>query len=245
MALRRSLRIAFVDHRGFAEPPDEIPPEFFELGTILDDFEAVREELSLGTVVAVGHSGHSYMALEYAKKYPHNVSHVVMIGIAPDLSPRSSEMAERYWDESMDPERKAVMVDNLLRVTDESLSELSLSEAFVQDYIRKGPRAWYDPRFDSSGMWEGVVPNDVLFKIWGETFASIDIRNGLKGLSKPVLLALGRYDYLVAPPASWEPFRGDFQDLTIRVFERSGHTPQFEESRLFDSVLIEWLDSRS
>jgi proline iminopeptidase len=185
------------------------------------------------------------MALEYAKTYPQSVSHVVMIGIAPDLSPTSSEMAERYWEESTDAERKAVLADNLRRVTDESLADLSLSEAFVQDYIRKGPRAWYDPRFDSSGMWEGVVPNDVLFKIWGETFASIDIRKGLNGLNKPVLLALGRYDYLVAPPASWEPFREEFQDLTLRVFERSGHTPQYEQSILFDSVLVEWLDSRS
>ena len=39
------------------------------------------------------------MALEYAKKYPENVSHVVMIGIAPSLSPIHAAAAEQYWQD--------------------------------------------------------------------------------------------------------------------------------------------------
>jgi proline iminopeptidase len=56
-----------------------------------------------------------------------------------------------------------------------------------------------------------------------------------------MLLALGRYDYLVAPPSSWDAVRPKFRDLTVRVFERTGHTPQYEESALFDAELLGWL----
>jgi proline iminopeptidase len=45
----------------------------------------------------------------------------------------------------------------------------------------------------------------------------------------------------VAPYATWEPYRSAFKDLMVRVFEKSGHTPQFEESDLFDSELMNWL----
>jgi proline iminopeptidase len=59
-----------------------------------------------------------------------------------------------------------------------------------------------------------------------------------------VLLALGRYDFISAPPASWDPIRPKFRDLTMRVFERSGHTPPYEEPELFNRELLAWLQSR-
>lgn len=81
-------------------------------------------------------------------------------------------------------------------------------------------------------------------KIWGEDFTSIDISAGLESFKVPVLLALGRYDFSIGPPSAWDPMRPKFRDLTIRVFERSGHTPQLEEAELFDSELVDWLRSR-
>lgn len=77
--------------------------------------------------------------------------------------------------------------------------------------------------------------------VWGIIFRDIDITKGLDQLNRPVFLGLGRHDYLVAPPSSWEPLRNKFKDLTIHIFEKSGHTPQLEESALFAQVLLEWL----
>ncbi|MNU02368.1 hypothetical protein D3C72_2460510 [compost metagenome] len=59
-----------------------------------------------------------------------------------------------------------------------------------------------------------------------------------------MLLALGRHDYLVGPESAWDAYRERFADLTVKVFERSGHTPQLEESDQFDAELLRWLDSR-
>jgi len=80
--------------------------------------------------------------------------------------------------------------------------------------------------------------------LWGETFRDLDIRQGLERFDIPVFLALGRCDYLVAPYATWDAYRGSFRDLTVRVFEKSGHTPQLEESALFGAELLQWLQSR-
>jgi proline iminopeptidase len=56
-----------------------------------------------------------------------------------------------------------------------------------------------------------------------------------------VFLALGRYDFLVGPPSLWDPIRHHFKDLTVRVFEESGHVPQFEEAERFDREFLTWM----
>jgi proline iminopeptidase len=186
------------------------------------------------------------MALEYAKKYPASVSHVIMIGIAPDLSPASAEAAEQNWQKLASPERKAAMEENLQRLPDEELAQLPPAPQWISSYVRNGPRTWFDPRFDASPLFEGVEINMDMFNyVWGEVFRDIDITQGLESLDRPVFLALGRYDFLVAPPSSWDPIKAKFQDLTIRVFEQSGHTPQYEEATRFDEELLRWLSQHS
>jgi proline iminopeptidase len=243
--LRQRLRLVCLDHRGFAPSPGPVDTSEFALDAIVDDTEKARRELGLGRVAVLGHSGHAFMALEFAKKYPANVSHVILIGIAPDLSPASVASTERYWQEFASTQRKAALAENLRRFPDEALAKLPPAERFVQNYVRNGPRSWYDPRFDSTSLWEGVEINvDMYNHVWGRIFAEIDITRGLETFARPVFLALGRYDFLVGPPSKWEAVRPGFRDLTVRVFERSGHTPQYEEPDHFDAELLGWLDQR-
>ena len=244
--LRKHVRLVFLDHRGFAPSPKELHVSDFGLARIVEDVERARQTLGLGRVAVIGHSGHAYMALEYAKKYPANVSHIIMIGIAPDLSGAGALAAARYWEESVCPERKATFRDNLKRFPDEKLNQLPPSKRFVQDYIRQGPLAWYDFRFDASPLWADVEVNVAVFDhLWGKVFHDINISSGLPELDRPVFLALGRHDFTVAPPDSWNPIRSKFRDLRIRVFERSGHTPPYEEPELFDSELLQWLQEKT
>ena len=161
---------------------------------------------------------------------------------ANHLSAASDEARDRYWEESVWPERKAALAENVKRLPDEEVAKLPSTPRFVKAYVRDGPRSWFDARFDSTPLWEGVEVNmDMFDYVWGELFRDIDIARGLDALDRPVLVALGRYDFLVAPPSSWDRVRPSFRNLTLRVFERSGHTPQHDEPRLFDAELLGWL----
>jgi proline iminopeptidase len=173
------------------------------------------------------------------------VSHVIMIGVAPDFGEANTRAIEQYWQATASADRKAAMAANLQRIPDAALDRLPPRDRFVASYVRDGPRAWYDPRFDASRLWEGVEINmEMLNHVWGRTFAQIDITRGISALDKPVFLALGRFDYLVAPPHTWDRVRPAFRDLTVRIFERSGHTPQHEEAAHFDAELIGWMTDR-
>jgi proline iminopeptidase len=240
--LRSHLRMVFMDSRGFAPSPGPVDNSAFALDTLLDDVERLRQELDLGPVAVIGHSGHAFMALEYGKKYPQSVSHVIMIGIAPDLGPENMQAMQQYWEDFAPAERKAVWDERVASLPDDELAQLPPSEAFIKGYIRNAPKIWYDPNFDCTPLFEGVSVNmDMIGHVWGEIFAEIDITEGLDTFDRPVFLALGRYDFLVAPPSVWDPIRPMFRDLTMRVFEKSGHTPQYEEAELFDSELLAWM----
>ncbi|HEY9667540.1 MAG TPA: alpha/beta hydrolase [Coleofasciculaceae cyanobacterium] len=238
--LRNSLKLVFFDHRGFSPPYDCKDICLFQLDSLIDDIERVRKELGFDKIIVIGHSGHAFMALGYAKKYPANVSHVVMIAVGPNYSHEGHEAAQRYLNDSVCPERKAALAANLARLPQEI--EAAPSKAFITYSLLMGPKSWFDYNYDATKLWEGIEVNMVMFDyVWGEVFRDIDITQNLDKLQAPVLLALGRYDYLVPPPYMWERVRDKFSNLTIRIFEKSSHVPQFEEPELFDKELIEWL----
>ena len=240
--LRSQLRFVFVDHRGSAPSPGAVPLSEYSLEQISDDIELVRTELNLGPVVIIGHSAHALMALEYGKKYPESVSRVVMIGIAPDLSDESNLEAEEYWEKMATAERKAALDSNWEGVLQEEPEESYPGENFINTYVRNGPMAWYDHKFDSTPLWKGVDANmEMLGHVSGTLLAEIDITKGLEEFDRPVFLALGKYDFLVAQPSSWNRIKSKFNDLTIRVFDESRHTPQYEQAELFDSELLNWI----
>ena len=240
--LREHLQLIFVDHRGFTRLPDGVDPASVDLTTIVEDVERVRQALGLTQFAIAGHSGNAYMALEYAKKYPAYVSHVIMICIAPDLGPQTTQTARRHWKESASPERKAQLAENFRRMPDDKLARLPTSERFIEADKRLAPLKWFDYLFDPSELLVGIVRNAIIEHVWGTVFSTIDITIGLEEFDRPVFLALGRYDFLLGPTSLWDTVSRRFRDLTIRVFEKSGHVPQFEEPELFDRELLAWMN---
>lgn len=243
--LREHLRIAFIDWRGFANPVSEIYDSSITLNTFLEDIESIRQQIGFEQCILIGHSAHALLVLEYAKKYSESVSHIVMIGISPNLSADMTALAQRNWEESNLPERKEALENRIKQLPVIELEKLSPSERFISWYVRRDPQAWYDYHFDSSFLWEGMHLNMPMFDyLYGVALRDLDITQNLEGFHTPVFLALGRFDFIVAPPSSWDSVRSKFQDLTVRIFESSGHSPQYEEAPLFDQELLNWLSHR-
>ena len=64
------------------------------------------------------------MALEYAKKYADNVSHLVMMCTVPDYSAAGHAAVERYLEDSVCPQRKAAQTANLARLPESMAAAL-------------------------------------------------------------------------------------------------------------------------
>lgn len=238
--LRTKLQMIFIDHRGFAHAHSGFDASRFTLDTLVDDIQAIRAHLGVERMIVIGHSAHGYMAQAYAKKYPQHVSHVVIIGMGPDQSAHAHQLAQQYLDDSVCPERKAY----LAKQTEDLEEQLAQDpqRRFITLCLKLGARSWFDYQFDASPLWKDVYVNmPVIDHFWGTVFRDIDITKDIDELTMPILLALGRYDYLVAPPYAWNTLRMQFKNMLVRIFERSGHTPHYEQPADFDRELLKWL----
>lgn len=238
--LRQHFHFHFVDHKGFVPPPSgSFANSTFSMDAIIADIEAQRKFLNLDRFTIIGHSGHAFMALEYAKRYPQHIQAVVLLGVSPNYSPSSHEAGQKYFDDFASLERKEALAENLKHLGPEIAA--NPEKRFVTYCLRMGPKSWYEINFDATELWRGVYTNMQVFDyVWGEVFRDIDITQGLDKLNAPVFLGLGRYDFLTGPPSLWDKVLPYFKNIECKIYEKSSHTPQLEESHLFDQDLLAW-----
>ncbi|GCE51211.1 proline iminopeptidase [Thermosporothrix hazakensis] len=241
-ALRKKVQLIFIDHRGFGVAPASYGPEDYRFERVVDDIEEARQQLGLGDVVIVGHSGHAFLALEYAQKYPEAARRVVLLNSAPTNSPARQEQSVAYFVETAEPERKERFERDFALFQRDV--QRDPEHRFVHLLIRTRAQAFYDYHFDTAPLWEGVHPNmPIIDYLWGNAFASIDMKQHLLHFDRPVLLCLGRYDYLIGPVALWDGIEAANKHVRKVIFERSGHNPMYEEPDRFEQTLLDWLHS--
>ncbi|NRA74269.1 MAG: alpha/beta hydrolase [Rickettsiales bacterium] len=240
--LEDKFRLVYMDHRGFVNKSGVSVESDFDLGKLLDDIEFLRKELQLDKIVIMGHSIHALMAIEYAKKYPKSVEKLILIAASPIAGDKLFFEANRYFEESVCPVRKNLFSENM-KDLDSSIRK-DPENAFIIRMLKFAPMIWYDAEFNAEKLWKGVKLNSVGSNvIWNKLFSDYEISD-INGIEAPTLLLLGRYDYW-NPPYIWEKYRTRFKNLTIRVFEKSSHTPQLEESSNFNRELLNWMNLRT
>ncbi len=236
--LTTKLKLVCADTRGFVTRNSQHRKDDFTLDNIVVDTEIIRKSIQTDKVIIIGHSIHAFMALEYAQRFPDAVSHLVLIASSPIGGSDIYKEADRYFEESVCPERKAAFAAKMRNLTENT------HPSFIERMIAFGPRLWYNYLFDASPLWKNVEVNTIGADIiWGSMFANYNTEKALKTVQCPILLALGRYDYF-NPPHLWEKYRDHALDLTIRIFEKSSHTPQLEEPKNFDDELLKWLEQK-
>ena len=111
-----------------------------------------------------------------------------------------------------------------------------------QGYIANAAMYWHDPAYDCAWLLEGVHWNR---EVWDQLFYhaldGYDIARR-PPVRVPVLLTLGRDDYVVPFPV-WDGIGKALPNLTVRIFEQSGHWAPVEEPALFERTLADWVDA--
>ncbi|MDM5233888.1 alpha/beta hydrolase [Lysinibacillus pakistanensis] len=241
--LYKHFQFYFLDHRGFVKSPRELKQEDYTLDKIVEDIEAARQFLKLENFIILGHSGHAFMALAYAKKYPQYIDKVILLNSAPTNSQERQQQSFSYFNETADTERKRQFEHDIAFLENDIRNDPE--RRFVHMCLRMGAHSFYDYTFDAADMWEGVYTNmQIIDYLWGVAFAERDLIHLLADVEKPVLVGLGRYDYLVAPVSLWDSLDGLDKNVKKVIFEKSGHNPMYEEPETFDRELISWINNK-
>ena len=214
------------------------------MDTLVEDIEQARQALGLDRVCVLGHSISGILALEYARKYPEHVTHVIMHGTPPFVDQRTGPAVAEFWEANASSDRRQALEANWAEVSQDSLSGLPPGDAAILEYITNAPRYFHDPSYNAAWLLEGAYWNraawDQLFNV---IMANYDLSHG-RTVETPVFLAIGRSDFAV-PFHLWDSEREKIPNLSYHLFDRSGHYPMLEEQELFDQLLLEWLQSNS
>src|SRR5262245_40877888 len=111
-ALSARLRLCFVDVRGSGRSGGAVADLTFDV--LADDLEAVRRALGVERVAVLGHSMLGVLALEYARRRPASVSHVIAVGTPPSGDMQALQVqGAAFFEQEASPERKQRLRDNL------------------------------------------------------------------------------------------------------------------------------------
>jgi proline iminopeptidase len=212
------------------------------LDTIIDDIEKVRIALGVDKIAVMGHSMFSVIPPSYALKYPEHVSHLIVTGGMPSISEKSDKASNEYWEKEASEERKEIHRRNIEALTEDVMSKLSPSEAFIRNYVAKTPRLFYNPVHDLTDMWEGVEFNTDFSGRYWELIYGVDNTDKFHLIKAPVIVFSGRYDFW-APYYLWDEVKEIIPDFTFILFENAGHNPMLEIPEEFDKKLVDWIKS--
>ena len=95
-ALGGMLHLVYYDHRCNGRS-DRVPIATLTIPQLCDDAESLRKLLGFGKVVVMGHSFGGFVALEYALRYPDQLSHLIVIGTAPAFKHGDELLANAQW----------------------------------------------------------------------------------------------------------------------------------------------------
>lgn len=227
-----TLRLVYAELRGSGRSGGE--PTELTFDGLAQDLEAVRAGLGVERVAVLGHSILGVLALEYARRCPESVSHVILAGTPPTGDMASVAAAGRaFFEENASPERTERLRDNLARLPENA----SMGEAMYA----QTPMRFFDAGFDAAPLFAGADPRVELLKhLLGTLTPAWNVETDAESLRVPIFLAHGRHDYVV-PHGLWDGIVDKLPNATLRLFEKSGHQPFFEEPSAFADSVSRWL----
>lgn len=110
--LSDSYRLIYYDQRGRGRSADGVKPEDVTLASDIADIEKVRQYYHLDSVVLLGHSWGTVLALEYALRYPKRVSRMILMNPAPASKEDYKELRKEWLEKrAEDMERRKAIAE--------------------------------------------------------------------------------------------------------------------------------------
>jgi proline iminopeptidase len=225
------FRVIVFDARGCGQSA-AVPP--YSHAQWAADVDGLRAWAGVEQIVVAGGSYGGFIAMEYALAYPDRVRAMILRDTSSDWSnlaiarenartqtrvPINWENFDRYWSGNIrdDADLKACWAE-LIPLYDFDYDPLESAARVEAGYYRHEAHNWC---FQHNAL-------------------SYDLKPRLPGLDCPTLVTVGRADW-VTPVSSAETIAELLPNAKLVVFEKSGHSPQFEEAELFQHTMREFL----
>jgi proline iminopeptidase len=231
--LADEFRVVVFDARGCGLS-ERKPP--FSHAQWAADIDGLREWIGAEQIVVAGGSYGGFISMEYAIAYPERTRAMILRDTSPD---RSS--VERAYENARTQTRIEINWENFDRYwggeiyDDEDLKARWAEIIPLYDFE-------YDPVASAARVEAGSYRHETHNWCRQKNIPNYDLRAALPGVTCPTLVMVGRADW-VTPVVMSETIVSLVPNAKLVVFEKSGHSPQYEEHELFQQTMREFLAS--
>lgn len=204
-------------------------------------------------IVLVGHSWGSALGVLLVQRYPELFSAFVSIGQLTNLIDNEKVSLQFTLDEAKKRGNKKA-VKQLLKLQPPYYNEIQQlnrqrkwmakfggavhNQTSMWPIIKEMLKAPEYTLRDSLGYFQGTV--FTIKSLWVEIIEKIDLVKDARKFSVPVYFIVGRYDYNTPFELAEQYFKKIHAPKKEFIwFEKSAHSPNFEEPEKFDEVMIE------
>jgi pimeloyl-ACP methyl ester carboxylesterase len=198
-----TLRAIAFDQRGFGE--SHKPPSGYSIADLAADAVALLDALGIERAALVGHSYGSFVAREVAAAHPLRIAGLALIGTGYSTRTPVMEGLQAALRELPDP----------------------IPESFARDFQASTAYRALPAEFFDRIVAESLKIPARLWPVQIDALARHDATASLGNLRAPTRLLWGDHDALFSR-AEQERFLAAVPDAKLRVYEETGHCPNWE-----------------
>ena len=238
-SLEDELQLVYFDQRDSGR--SERTREGYDIATMSEDLERLREVLGTERISLIGHSFGALWSLEYAAKYPDHVARVVLV--APGADVRASTLATCERLALADPPAfERAIANAVMDGLCNPFVAYSGSEREEYDRSRAFPDSAVARALAQADGLGGLGNTGVAF---GQLFSSLEDAfsprfTGHDQVQAAVLVIAGEEDGLIGLDVP-QDLVTRLPEAELNVFGGAGHFPYLDEPELFARVVVEFL----
>jgi len=223
--LAHQYTLVFYDHRCNGRSTGA-PVETMTWENLTADADALRQRLGYEKWAVLGHSFGGHVALEYALRSPHSLSHLVLLDTGGagwwslenaskvlatrGFSPRIVKLARRWLNGQVEPKKAFRTLMRLSRAYDPYITLPQLARGLIE------------------GQWRSKLRPEALIFAAQHLLKGWTVMDRLAEIRVPTLVMAGRDDFIFPPEHQVELAAG-IPNSRLQIIERAGHNPHDEQ----------------
>jgi proline iminopeptidase len=218
--------LIFYDHRGNGRSQGA-PVSSMTWDNLTADADALRQRLGFDRWAVLGHSFGGHVALEYALRYPDNLSHLVLLDTGADSWWSRENAAQILTGRGYRP--------GAVKLVRRFFTGQIAPNEMIPAMIRFGSAYYYRhsnvhlARQLIHGEWRAKIRPEALIFAGRELLNGWTVMNRLGEITTPTLVMAGRDDFLF-PPEHQAALAAGIPNARLRIIERAGHNPHEERT---------------